>query len=364
MSDNTELQPRVLIVEDEQLVAADLEFSLHRLGFSVLPLAETGLSAIRLAEQQRPDVILMDIQLEGKMDGVEAAQEIVRRWDIPVVFLSANTNDEVVRRAKATGPYGYLDKPFRLQELNATLQVALQQNRRARELSSEIQATQDALGQTRAELRGLSAHLMSAQEEERRRLAQDLHDDFGQRMAVLKIEADRLTRLVQDNVRATEALARMRAQIEAVAEGLRHKSHDLHPSILSELGLVPGIRSLADEFKNNGLDIGFQARGIPPNIPIEVATALYRITQEALTNVAKYCRDATTCISISLVDNSLHLIVEDNGPGFDLSRVRVAGGLGLLSMQERARAVGGTMTIHTVAGKGTQLTVQVASYTS
>ena len=126
--DSTE-RPRILLAEDEQIVALDVESELDSLGYNVVGIATTGPEALKLARQTRPDLVLMDIQLHGPMDGIAVADEIRRCWQIPVVFVTAYANQEVLSRAKVAGPYGYLTKPFRTKELNATITVALHQHR-------------------------------------------------------------------------------------------------------------------------------------------------------------------------------------------------------------------------------------------
>src|SRR5881396_2873769 len=108
---------RLLIVEDEAIVAMDLQQRLERLGHHVVGTAATGEAAIRRVEETRPDVTLMDIRLKGRMDGVAAAAEIDRRFDTPVVFLTAHSDTQTVQRATATEPFGYVLKPVDDREL-------------------------------------------------------------------------------------------------------------------------------------------------------------------------------------------------------------------------------------------------------
>ncbi|MCR4438169.1 MAG: response regulator [bacterium] len=122
-------KPKILVVEDEQIVALDMKGMLQRLGYVVTGLAATGEQAIDKAGLTRPDLVLMDIKLRGDMDGVQAAQEIKARYGIPVIYLTANTDQETYERAMATGPAGYLQKPFELQVLAAALAKALQATR-------------------------------------------------------------------------------------------------------------------------------------------------------------------------------------------------------------------------------------------
>ena len=114
-----------------------LQRRLARLGYSIVGTADTAKEAIRLAEELHPDLVLMDIQLPDRMDGIAAAEEIRRRCQIAVIFVTANTNQETVARAKEAGAYGYLVKPFHARELNAAILVALHQHRLTRELFSE-----------------------------------------------------------------------------------------------------------------------------------------------------------------------------------------------------------------------------------
>ncbi|MBX9349147.1 response regulator, partial [Chromobacterium vaccinii] len=115
----------ILIVEDERIIAMDLQLQLQALGYQVCDIAASGRLAIACAERDRPDLVLMDIHLEGDMDGVDAASEIYRRLKIPIVFLSAYAENATLQRAKNAMPYGYLVKPISPRELHATLQMAM-----------------------------------------------------------------------------------------------------------------------------------------------------------------------------------------------------------------------------------------------
>lgn len=118
-------QPRVLIVEDEEVVATDLQECLSENGYEIVEIAVTGENAVSLAEELSPEIVLMDIRLAGQMDGIEAAGEIREKLGLPVVFLTAYSDPETLRRAKITEPFGYLLKPFRELDLLSTLEVAL-----------------------------------------------------------------------------------------------------------------------------------------------------------------------------------------------------------------------------------------------
>jgi PAS domain S-box-containing protein len=131
------IRPKILIVEDEQVVAMDVEAQLSTLGYEVVGLAGNAEQALSLTEEMRPDLILMDIQLPGKPDGVATADQIRQAWQIPVVFMTAFAGEETLARARDAGPYGYITKPFKAQDLQATVAVALQQHKKTREIFHE-----------------------------------------------------------------------------------------------------------------------------------------------------------------------------------------------------------------------------------
>ncbi len=130
----------VLIVEDEEFFATEVQDILNKLGYDVLGVASTGEDAVRMAEETRPDLILMDIVLKGEMDGVTAAEQIHEHFDIPVIYLTGLTGDQITERAKITEPFGYILKPFQERELHVAIEIALYRHKmekKLREISEE-----------------------------------------------------------------------------------------------------------------------------------------------------------------------------------------------------------------------------------
>lgn len=125
----------ILIVEDEVIVARDIKMSVEALGYSVAGLAHTGADAVEMAFGATPDLILMDIMLKGDMDGTAAAASIRERLDLPIIFLTAYSDEETLRRAKLVGPLGYILKPFEERELSITIEIALYRHQMERELA-------------------------------------------------------------------------------------------------------------------------------------------------------------------------------------------------------------------------------------
>jgi len=145
---------RILVVEDDQLVAIDICTRLEALGFyDVAGKATTGEEAVKIVEELKPDLVLMDIVLKGVMDGIEAAGLIHSKYNIPVVYLTSYTDEEFLKRAKITVPFGYILKPFNARELHTTIEMAIYRHRADAEREKLITDLQEALSQVRT-LRG------------------------------------------------------------------------------------------------------------------------------------------------------------------------------------------------------------------
>ena len=125
---------KIMVVDDEVIVAEDLKNRLENLGYNVPAIAHTGEEAIAGADETRPDLVIMDIELRGEMDGIEAAEVILRRFDISVLYLTAFSDDATLKRAKVTLPFGYLIKPFVERELHSTIEMALYRQKMEREV--------------------------------------------------------------------------------------------------------------------------------------------------------------------------------------------------------------------------------------
>jgi len=151
----TQETPRILIVEDEFITAADLEMELQQIGYDVVGSVGSGEEAIESAELLKPDLVLMDIMLSGEMDGIAAAKVIREKHSIPVIFLTANSDDSVVDRARSSEPFGFLLKPFEQRLLRTNIEMALYKGRMDRERQDLIRQLQAAL----AEVKTLSGML-------------------------------------------------------------------------------------------------------------------------------------------------------------------------------------------------------------
>jgi PAS domain S-box-containing protein len=210
-------------------------------------------------------------------------------------------------------------------------------------------------------LKNLSGQLIRAREDECARIARELHDDVIQRMTLMSFLLEQLEQGASGtNGNMSEQLTRLMKQAREVSREIHRISHDLHPSRLVYLGLVASVQSLCDELHQvHRLRIGFTHDGVPARLPQEISLCLYRIAQECLNNVIKHsgARDAT--VTLRGTGTEIVLRVSDPGRGFDADSPAIKKGLGLVSMKERLRLVGGTISVESRPSQGTQVTASV-----
>ena len=226
---------------------------------------------------------------------------------------------------------------------------------------TERKQVEEALRLSQDELRALAGRLISAKEEEARRIARELHDEFGQRLAVLNLTAAELAGLLSSQPElAAEKLQVMSREIGSVAKALHDLSRHLHPSVLSQLGLEMALESDCASFsKQHGIAVSFSAESVPELMPAAMALCLYRIAQESLLNISKHAQARTASVALRGSDREIIMVIRDSGRGFDLDAVRGKGGLGLVSMEERVRLVNGSLSVYSKPGEGTQVEVRI-----
>lgn len=209
-------------------------------------------------------------------------------------------------------------------------------------------------------LHWLSQQILRAQEEERARIARELHDEAAQWLTSLLIRQRLLIRTLPAEMRpAVEEIQQMTA---TALEHLRRIAMELRPAILDDLGLVEALRWQAEEFqKKTGISVTTQLQGRIERLPREVELALYRVSQEALTNVARHAKATRVEIALRCEGDHLELFISDDGIGFDPDEIRKsqARSLGLIGMAERLSLVGGTLEIESAPGRGTRVRARV-----
>jgi signal transduction histidine kinase len=208
-----------------------------------------------------------------------------------------------------------------------------------------------------AKLATLSGRLIEAHEEERRRIAREIHDDYQQRVAVLAID---LEDLAKNNGRSpTEVGQQLHELWNGVSElgaDLHSLSHSLHSSTLESLGLVAGVRAFCEEFgAQQELQVDFAYENVPRALPGEIALCLFRIAQEGLRNVKRHSGADRAEVRLEGFAQRLHLSICDRGRGFDSNGGSSSGGIGLRSMEERLRLLGGKLEIYSRPMEGTRI---------
>jgi len=226
-------------------------------------------------------------------------------------------------------------------------------------LTMHLLFKQKQLKRARKAQEQLSGLLINAQEQERSRLAAEIHDDFSQRLAILSLGLETVAEGISESMPETNR--QMQELMESASEigaDLHTLSHRLHSSTLERLGLAAGVGSFCKEFNaQHGTQVAFSHHNVPRSVSPEVALCLFRIVQEGLRNVQKHSGAAHAEVKLEMLDGKLHLSISDDGAGFNVKDGADRQGLGLWSMRERARLVDGRFEIHSEKEKGTRIDV-------
>jgi len=224
----------------------------------------------------------------------------------------------------------------------------------------------NAVGKHKESLQELSSRLIDAQEQERKRIAQELHDELGQALTAMSINLSAINKQLGAALdpEIAERLAETDSLITRTLEQMREMALDLRPSMLDDLGLLPALRWYVKRYENRtGILVDLEAVGLEKRLPEHIETAMYRVVQEALTNVARHARANRVDIRLQRRDSIVQAFIEDDGSGFDPAEVAdreaQGRGVGLVGMRERIAALGGSLEIESHPGKGTRLTIEL-----
>ena len=218
----------------------------------------------------------------------------------------------------------------------------------------------DSLVEKQAKLTEMSSRVIAAQEEVLRRLSREIHDDAGQTLTTVLLGLKRLETQATDE-RVRTALPPVRQHVSDALDSLRRLARSLRPSVLDDLGLAPAVRSSVKEFEElMPVTVETDVKALEARIPGSTEIVLYRVFQEAMTNVAKHASASTVRIAASRSDGLVRMAIEDDGTGFDATAsVTRAHGVGLFSMAERLALVGGSLHVHSTPGVGTSIVAEV-----
>jgi signal transduction histidine kinase len=369
------VRPRVLIADDN----SDMRHYLARLlseQYEVETVAD-GQAAIDAAHKQPPDLIVSDVMMPI-LDGfelLEALRADEQTRTIPVVLLSARAGEESRVQGIQAGADDYLTKPFSARELLARVSGRLEIARLQRDRESQLRISQAELEQrvqertqellnASHELRELSARILQAQDEERRRIARELHDGVGQLLAALGMEVSNLAR-ESDRLssRAASSLSSIESLVVQMTKDIRTISHLLHPPLLDDVGLQCAITDYVTGFaERSGIQVSLDLQTAFERLDRDYELSLFRIVQECLTNIHRHSGSRTAGIRIFRDDGALVLEVRDEGRGMRaerMSEIQSSGsGVGIRGMRERALQLSGTMSIESDAS-GTRIRVVI-----
>lgn len=342
------MNSKILIVDDDFAGRATLEAILDGEGYE-LEFAQNGEAALKKAVNTLPDLILLDVMMPG-MDGFEVCRRIRSMpilAEVPIIMLTALDDYNSRMVGLESGADDFFSKPIDRQELRARTRTITRLNRYR------------TLVEQREQLRAMAGRMVEAQEQERRRISRELHDDLGQSLTAHMLRLQNL----QNDLPVTDDVLRvcLNDLLSHTAETLgkmRLMAQNLRPPILDTLDLRAALETYCLEFSARmHIPVNFEAEPkIPPTTDVFTIT-LYRFLQETLTNVARHANANRVWVELAAEGGELSLTVQDNGIGFDGTVKN--DGIGIIGLQERMALVGGNLFINSAAGRGTIISARV-----
>ncbi len=316
---------------------------------------------------------MADVLLSPTVEGVPLWMGVSNRlfsltaiWLPVLFFLHRRQAEEALQRAHDVLETRVTVRTHELATVNQALVAEIGERRETeqslRASESILQAHQRELQQSREDLRALAGQLLTAQEEDRRRISRDLHDDINQRLAMLSMDLRQVEKDPSSNPEhLREEIRRVSQGLTTVSDDVRQMAYRFHPSILDDLGLVKAVRRLVDDFsERTGMKTTYVHKDPVTALPAEATICLYRVVQESLSNITRHAQASQVDVELICEDDMITLSVHDNGVGFDTGQLAFAGGhLGLLSMRERVRLAKGKLEVESVPLHGVQIRVEI-----
>lgn len=339
----------ILIVDDDSTARETLVAMLEG-GDYQLELAKNGVEAIQMADRILPDLILLDVMMPG-MDGFEVCSRLrstPRLAEVPIVILTALDDRDSLMRGIKSGADDFLTKPVDRRELFARVRTITRLNRYR------------TLMEQREDLRQMAERMIIAQEQERQRISRELHDDLGQTLTIHMLALRNIQNdLIQPQAALSEKLQALHDQATEISVKIRTLAQDLRPPALDALGLTAALETYCSDLtRRTQMPVNFESDPSIPILPEVYNITLYRVLQEALTNVIKHANATQAWVDLSVDDGWVVLVVQDNGSGLAGGKTR-AKGIGLKGMNERLTLAGGRLIVNSNPSKGTILTAQL-----
>jgi len=361
---STQPQASILAVDDDSRSLMALQGLLSDMPLKLVT-AKSGDEALRCVVKEDFAVILMDARMPG-VDGFEAARlirERERSRHTPIIFLTSAYEDAPsVTRGYEAGGVDYIVKPLMPQILKSKISVFVDLYRNNAMLLQQIKervTAEEHLRASQQSLRALASHLQSVREEEWTRIAREIHDQLAQALTGLKMDLAWITNRLPEGSKALREKAHsMSGLIDSTMESVREIMSQLRPEMLDRLGLAAAIAWQAGEFqRRSGIRCNVALPAKDLRLDRDRSTAMFRIFQELLTNVARHAGATRIDVAIRSDSNELLLTVEDNGRGIDAEVAHSPKSLGLMGVRERVLPFGGRVDITGVRGEGTRVTV-------
>ena len=348
----------ILMLEDDAADAELTKFALRKGGLSFsLTRVETRADYISVLEERPPALILSDYSLPG-FNGHDALDIALEKCpETPFIFVTGTMGEEVAIETLKSGATDYVLKT-RLSRLVPAVSRAL----REAEDRAQHRRAEEQLRESHEQLRALSTYLQTVREEERTRIAREVHDELGQALTSCKLDlswiASKLPRELKALLEKTRALS---THIDSTIQMVRRISAELRPGVLDHLGLAAALEWQANEFQNRtGIRCDVQAELSDSQLEQDISTTLFRIFQETLTNVIRHAGATQVTVNLKVNEGRIILEVEDNGRGISRGEVNNTKSMGLLGMRERAALLRGTFKIGRVGRDGgTRVTVSL-----
>ncbi len=351
------------MLEDDVADAELTKFALRKGGLTFsLARVESQEAYLRELEDNPPSLILSDYSLPGfnGHDALNMARE--KCPETPFIFVTGTMGEEVAIETLKSGATDYVLKT-RLSRLLPAVNRAL----REAEERAEHRRAAEQLRESHQQLRALSMYLQSVREEERTRIAREVHDELGQALTSCKLDLSWLaSRLPRDQKPLLDKTKALTMHIDDTIKTVRRISSELRPGVLDHLGLVAALEWQANEFQNRtGIRCDVRASASENLLDQNLSTTLFRIFQETLTNIIRHAGATRVRVQLQAVDGRIKLEVHDNGRGISKLEISNPKSMGLLGMRERAALLGGSFRIGRIQhGHGTKVTVSVPVHSS
>jgi signal transduction histidine kinase len=348
----------ILMLEDDSADAELTRFALRKGGLNFsLARVESRTDYVRQLQENPPALILSDYSLPG-FNGHDALEIALKKCpEIPFIFVTGTMGEEVAIETLKSGATDYVLKT-RLSRLVPAVARAL----REAEHQAQHRRAEEQLRESHEQLRALSVYLQQVREEERTRIAREVHDELGQALTSCKLDLSWIAGRLPSNLKPLIEKARsLTAHIDSTIQTVRRISSELRPGVLDHLGLAAAIEWQANEFQNRtGIRCDVRSR-VREQLPDQnVTTAFFRIFQETLTNVIRHAGATHVAVDLKEASGRINLEVRDNGRGISLTDIFNNRSMGLLGMRERAALLGGNFKIGGIPrGKGTMVRVSI-----